>query len=400
MSENEMIITLKLLDQASGQIKKAMGDAGNEAKKFHNEVSSGADESTNKYLKLTLTIGGLIKAYNLVSRGIKEVIAVGRDMDQEFNKSFENFDFAVLKVQQSIAKTLIPTLETALNFWADFLNNAVKDNALQDFNDQISRVQQTQVMLIEQRERLQSIVSERESSPFSWMFSPESLAADKEKIANLDALIERNINLEATLRKLAENEKTSTKEVEFGTKARVALYNAEKANKLAMLNAFSEMTTLLGGESKAAFYILKAIKAAEILVNSAAASMSISAAWAWNPPVEAALQTKNRVLTAINLATVAAATIAGSFAEGVASVPNDMVANIHKGETIIPANFAESIRRGDISLSGGDRGGSDGTNFYIEINNPIMRDRDSISEMAEMLGFEIERKRRSARSIV
>lgn len=41
-----------------------------------------------------------------------------------------------------------------------------------------------------------------------------------------------------------------------------------------------------------------------------------------------------------------------SFAVGTASVPQDMMAQIHKKEMIIPATFSDSIRRGDLSLSG------------------------------------------------
>ncbi len=39
-----------------------------------------------------------------------------------------------------------------------------------------------------------------------------------------------------------------------------------------------------------------------------------------------------------------------SFAVGTANVPEDMIANIHKGETIIPRPFAEDVRKGKISI--------------------------------------------------
>ena len=39
-----------------------------------------------------------------------------------------------------------------------------------------------------------------------------------------------------------------------------------------------------------------------------------------------------------------------SFAVGTPNVPNDMLANIHKGETIIPTTFSEGLRRGDLML--------------------------------------------------
>lgn len=42
------------------------------------------------------------------------------------------------------------------------------------------------------------------------------------------------------------------------------------------------------------------------------------------------------------------------FAEGTPELPHDMVANVHAGEMIIPATFAQAIRAGDLSLSGGN----------------------------------------------
>lgn len=48
----------------------------------------------------------------------------------------------------------------------------------------------------------------------------------------------------------------------------------------------------------------------------------------------------------------------------------------------------------------GRRGsGSSGTNISININNPTISSRDSIAELAEQLGFEIERSLRGARSL-
>ena len=40
------------------------------------------------------------------------------------------------------------------------------------------------------------------------------------------------------------------------------------------------------------------------------------------------------------------------FASGANSIPNDMVANIHKGEMIIPAAGASLIRSGQASIGG------------------------------------------------
>ena len=214
---------------------------------------------------------------------------------------------------------------------------------------------------------------------------------DKSKNAAINSMIDQ---IEA-IANVEKAEKSRTKTVEQQTKARTALAKAEVTTQIAALDAVAEMTTLFGKESKAAFYILKAIKAAEIIVNSAAADMNIMAVWAWNPAVSTALIAKNKALTIISLATVAAAAIAGSFAKGTSSVPSDMLANIHKGETIIPATFAESIRSGKLSLSGPGGGSFGDINIFIQ--GGINAAGASINEMAEQLGFAFEREVRTAR---
>ena len=55
-----------------------------------------------------------------------------------------------------------------------------------------------------------------------------------------------------------------------------------------------------------------------------------------------------------------------SFDIGTPTVPHDMVAQIHKGETIVPATFAEGIRRGEMTL-GGPGGGQAGSNHSASL---------------------------------
>jgi hypothetical protein len=62
-------------------------------------------------------------------------------------------------------------------------------------------------------------------------------------------------------------------------------------------------------------------------------------------------------LSALQIATVATAKPQKpQFAVGALDVPRDMDAVVHQGEAIIPAPFAESVRRGEIDITGG--GGS------------------------------------------
>ena len=56
------------------------------------------------------------------------------------------------------------------------------------------------------------------------------------------------------------------------------------------------------------------------------------------------------------------------FDVGTISVPQDMPAIVHRGETIIPRTFAEGIRSGELSLVGGKGSASSGQPVYISIN--------------------------------
>ena len=59
---------------------------------------------------------------------------------------------------------------------------------------------------------------------------------------------------------------------------------------------------------------------------------------------------------AIEIATIASQ----SFAVGTGNVPSDTVANVHRGEIIVPSTFSEAIRSGQLSLSGGEGGAGGG----------------------------------------
>jgi len=59
------------------------------------------------------------------------------------------------------------------------------------------------------------------------------------------------------------------------------------------------------------------------------------------------------VTTAIQIANIAKSKPIMSYDVGTGNVTSDQVAQIHKGEVIIPANFSESLRKGELELSGG-----------------------------------------------
>lgn len=87
------------------------------------------------------------------------------------------------------------------------------------------------------------------------------------------------------------------------------------------------------------------------------------------------------------------AAIAGvKFAEGTDTVP----AMLSPGEMIIPRRFADAIRTGDLILSGRGYGGRNTSFGDINVNiyGASLASGQDVSELAEQLGFEIDRQLR------
>lgn len=84
------------------------------------------------------------------------------------------------------------------------------------------------------------------------------------------------------------------------------------------------------------------------------------------------------------------ANIAGvQFASGTDFVPKDMQATVHQGEIIIPKTFAEAIRAGDLTLSGGVNSTTENNqnsqvvnyNFAFNVEGDVVTDgSDSLAE--------------------
>jgi hypothetical protein len=80
----------------------------------------------------------------------------------------------------------------------------------------------------------------------------------------------------------------------------------------------------------------------------------------------------------------------GAWDVGSPNIPQDQLGMVHKGEGIIPATFMDSIRKGDLSLSGGGNGGGS-VNVVVNVAGSVRTERD----LATSIATEIYRQRRS-----
>lgn len=71
------------------------------------------------------------------------------------------------------------------------------------------------------------------------------------------------------------------------------------------------------------------------------------------------------------------------FADGTSNIPSNMLANVHKGEMIIPKTFAESLRNGDMALSGGRGMGGEGAQVInINVQGSVIEERNLVQNIS------------------
>jgi hypothetical protein len=74
------------------------------------------------------------------------------------------------------------------------------------------------------------------------------------------------------------------------------------------------------------------------------------------------------------------------FAQGAVNIPQDMNANIHKGEGIIPSDFMSSVRKGDISIagpSGGRQSSENSVQVNVYVQGSVTAERDLAKSIAK-----------------
>jgi hypothetical protein len=211
-----------------------------------------------------------------------------------------------------------------------------------------------------------------------------------EELSNLQNSLTQKVSMTKSL------EDQRTKIIEQEVEKRKALEQANTDVAIESMGLLSEVVSAFGENSKAAFFVLKAISLAEIIINGMVAAAGISAKWAWNPPVEASLLAKNTMLTMLRVATVAATTIAG-LATGTDTVP----AMLSPGEMVIPSSFSDAIREGRLSLSSPEfptqtqaQGDVIIENINIKVDGDL--DQSALPSIMDQIGLAIETNLRGA----
>jgi tape measure domain-containing protein len=133
----------------------------------------------------------------------------------------------------------------------------------------------------------------------------------------------------------------------------------------------------------------KAAAVAQITVDSATAAMAAYKSLVGIPFIGPALAVAAAASTLVYGAErISQVKSAPSFEVGADEIPIDMAAQVHKGEMIIPATFAESIRRGDLVLSGGTENAENIQTQQVQVNVDLSEDAKNLGFAVTALQFE------------
>ena len=176
----------------------------------------------------------------------------------------------------------------------------------------------------------------------------EQLLGHKANIENVESGSQSKID--ANKKKSREDlQKAEAKSIEkrFKHKAKMDTYEYKAA-----VNVTGQLVQLQNSKNKEMAAIGKAAAIFQITNETAKGAISAYASLAPIPFV-------GPVLGAAASATIIAYGVerlgevkANSFAVGTSNIPEDQMANVHKGEIIVPESFAEAIRSGKLALSG------------------------------------------------
>ncbi len=168
-------------------------------------------------------------------------------------------------------------------------------------------------------------------------------AAQEQKIANEKIKINDKFN---KLIAKAEDKKTLNEKKTFESR----------------LGSLSDFTGQTLGILRQAGVQNKALELANAVVQQGGAIMK-----AWNSaPFPANLPAV--AVTTAQTGLILSGIASQSFRHGTADLPNDMVAQVHRGEIIVPKTFSDAIRQGDLTLGGSGPSTPGGGGIHIDLS--------------------------------
>ncbi|HOX30919.1 MAG TPA: tape measure protein [Spirochaetales bacterium] len=255
----------------------------------------------------------------------------------------------------------------------DAINGIIKlINKLPGVNIKLLKHLQTTDEMVEQEER---IAAELEAVADAMEDVQELF--DEKKNALREAY-DKNISALKNLLELG-----ALSEAEYA--ARVAVANTEYETSLAGLEAQED------AQLEALEDLQKIIQDGQLSMSDVQTAITNALAGITTVPVPTATTSSAVDLSALQDLKLPNLThlFSGVFDVGTPMVPEDMVAKVHKGETIIPASFSEGLRRGDLTLS---KGGS-GTTVVYQTTVHVAGSVQAENDLADSISKRIDRRK-------
>jgi tape measure domain-containing protein len=260
------------------------------------------------------------------------------------------------------------------------VNNEAKLEAAQEqYGAELALFQENQALMDETKLEMQMVQDESELVQLQLKLDRQTLAQE----SNNARLLAAKVKLEK------EKAKEETKADKFKT------FMQSKEMQTAEKGA-AAMVQLQNSKNKEVAAIGKAAAIFQITMDTARGAMSAYSALAMIPFVGPALGAAAAAAVIAYGAEQLSTAQSNSFAVGTPNIPQDQLANVHRGEMIVPASFSEAIRSGQLTLSGSGNqaegindSGATITNINISMDGAqfigTMED-DDIVNIAERMG--------------
>lgn len=408
MADNGLEIRLKVVDEASEPIKTSLQGIKGAADSVKQSGTAAGKDIQEEFRKAGRELKEFRQSLFIVTAGLAAIISTTREAikyNAEAKTTYDRFTTSIQALTATVGSALSPALE-GVTVLVNILRDTV-EAVIAGFIKMFSLITETFVALWDSLKNVADNIKNfftRDEDPigivegfrqsFQRAFQIADQATDQflEKIESTRARVESGNTLKAEEQQL-ERINIIKKKTEDQNKKETFSVNA-LSGALGQLNtAFSSAEESNKGFAKAA----AAIALSLAIINTATGVTKAFADYSW--PFSMVVAGIVAAAGAIQIATIASQ----KFAEGTDSVrkfatgTDTVPAMLSPGEMVIPRTFSDAIRDGALSL-GGPRsvtGGNDGITINVYGGN--FNSREMISQMAEQIGFEIERRIGGAR---
>lgn len=457
---NELKIILTLVDEASAKLKSALGNTQEETKKTGTEAEKTKKSYENAFQSATKGVREFRKNLLLITIALAAIVQSVREYSKyntEARQATDQFSKSVSVISAQFGKILLPIVNkvnVALGFYANLIQGK-KGFAPED--GEVSRIIEAEQKIKNIGEDLKRnsdlfLAGKIDAEEYySTLIEGENLSLDlrRQSMAQMQEMA--NLSAQATNSEFMNARRLNTEKIEF-LKEYQENYEVAHRGMMAFTtmvaqnirtNLSNALSSIVMGTMKArdafkefgqamlkaivdfmiqkviAFALEKTLLAGQV-ASAVAAGAATAAAWAPAALVANIASFGGAAMAAAATFPIAATSLGAAMAAGrIINVSSEMsgggqvlstIGNVGIGgaqatggdymvnrPTLFLAGEAGPERATFTPLSGG--GGSSFGDMYINIYGADMSSSIGIEATAEMLGFEIERKLRSVRSI-